>query len=360
MGERELGGEFDFEVDACPSTREGGRNESDADERFCLLWSRKQEPEASEIAHRIVERIEHASAFLKKTVTRAVVSVPSGSFVFLSSSLSSQPDLISLPRSSSTEWSFETLEHLRRDLPSVLPSNLKVFLHRHHTSALQLLPLPSPRWITKDSDTWTSNILVVDADKEWGNTTLSLLRMRNDGYDVMGVRSLIADPGSYEDEVETQVSSWKAEELGRKLDVLLRDVKVGKTRLSREDVDVVSSPRFPFFYFTRSKPRLLARDSTDRFIFFVFCTVQIVLTSSQHRNLNSLRTVLESAFVNSTKVKINHFDFASEEAIVRGAARLAMAREARESWGDICSITIDSIPFAIGLTNRDGQSFFIS
>jgi len=33
-----------------------------------------------------------------------------------------------------------------------------------------------------------------------------------------------------------------------------------------------------------------------------------------------------------------------------------MSREARESWGDICSMMIESIPFPLGLT-RDGLSF---
>lgn len=55
-----------------------------------LLWlsvwcfEQADEPSADSIASRIVERMEHASAFLEKTVTRAVVSVPSGASTGLS------------------------------------------------------------------------------------------------------------------------------------------------------------------------------------------------------------------------------------------------------------------------------------
>jgi len=244
----------DWEVSSIPAIDVRGRNANDADRSFCLRSSLRvlsQVPDASEISRIIVERMEHASAFLEKTVTRAVVSVPSGLFLFLSSrALASLTDVF-IPSTSSwptPDWSFEILEHLRRDLPSVLPSNLKVSLQQHHISALQLLPLPSPRWITRNNDTWTSSILVVDAAKEWGNTTLSLLRMRDDGYDVMGVRSLIADRGSYEEKLGTQITSWEPEELGRKLDVLLSDVKVGRTRPARVGVDVVSVPSFLLYF----------------------------------------------------------------------------------------------------------------
>lgn len=295
----------DWEVSSIPEIDVRGRNANDADRSFCLRSSLRvlsQVPDASEISRIIVERMEHASAFLEKTVTRAVVSVPSGLFLFLSSrALASLTDVF-IPSTSSwptPDWPFEILEHLRRDLPSVLPSNLKVSLQQHHISALRLLPLPSPRWITRDNDTWTSSILVVDAAKEWGNTTLILLRMRDDGYDVMGVRSLIADRGSYEEKLGTQITSWEPEELGRKLDVLLSDVKVGRTRPARVGVDVVSVPSFsPLLRLDRG----LGHSSKGwKLLSSFFHIVQIVLTSSHHRNLTSLRTVLESVFTNNTK-----------------------------------------------------------
>lgn len=57
--------------------------------------------------------------------------------------------------------------------PTWLPSNYVVTLQHHHTSAIRLLPLPSPRWTFSDKD---SIVLFVDVSHELaGNATLSLL-----------------------------------------------------------------------------------------------------------------------------------------------------------------------------------------